>query len=186
MGLDSVELIVAFENYFKTEIPDREAEQMYRIDTVVDYLASVMDVKPDTADISALLHRRFSTFLDLQPEAFIFKQYDPADKDFWLQLERGTQLKIVLPKTGVKRAEELNFFKKIFYTSPGYIAAEISYKRFLEVIAYVNYTELADLQHCHTREALTIAVCGITIDRQGLDPYEVYPSSSFVDDLGIS
>lgn len=186
MGLDSVELIVAFENYFKTEIPDRETEQMYRIDAVVNYLTTVMDVKPDTAGISVLLHHKFSTFIDLEPEALLFEKYDQSDKDFWQQMEHATQLKIALPKTGVKRAEELNIFQKIFYTSPGYLAAEISYERFLEVIAYVNYTELADLQHCDTREALTIAVCGITIDRQGLDPYEVYPSSSFVDDLGIS
>lgn len=186
MGLDSVELILAFEKYFKTEIPDREAEQMYRIETVIDYLATVIDVKPDTAGISALLHRRFSSFLDMEPEAFIFEKYDHLDKDFWQQIEHRTRLKIALPQTGAKRPEDGNIFQKIFQTSPGYIAAEISYKRFLEVIAYINYTELAELQHCNSREALTVAVCGITIDRLGLDPYEVYPASSFVDDLVIS
>ncbi|MBL7703912.1 MAG: hypothetical protein JNM21_00065 [Taibaiella sp.] len=63
---------------------------------------------------------------------------------------------------------------------------QITYERFLEVTAYVNYKVLTGPGKWNTLEALTIAVCGITIELNGLDPYEVYPSSRFVDDLGIN
>ncbi len=41
MSLDSVELIYEFEKHFDIEIPDIEAEKMYTVQQVVDYIYTV-------------------------------------------------------------------------------------------------------------------------------------------------
>ncbi len=187
MGLDSVELIIAFEKYFKVDIPDREAEKMYGISDVVDYLASIKDLKSEDEEISVLLQHKFASLLKLQLVDPIFRQYNNKDEEFWKLLKMNTGLKIVVPKSLTERQiEALNFFQKLFYKKPDYITDQINYKRFLEVIAYINYETLVNPAQCNTREAVTVAVAGITIKLNGLDPYEVYPDSRFVDDLGIN
>lgn len=90
MGLDSVELIIAFEKYFKLNIPDREAEQMYCISNVVNYLASIKELKRERNEICFLLQNKFAPFLKLNAADPIFKQYKHTDKDFWKQLEVHT------------------------------------------------------------------------------------------------
>lgn len=41
MSLDSVELLMEFEKHFDIEIPDIEAEKMYTVQQVVDYIYTV-------------------------------------------------------------------------------------------------------------------------------------------------
>ena len=41
MGLDSVELVMDFENHFNIEIPDELAEKLYRVQDAVDYIYSI-------------------------------------------------------------------------------------------------------------------------------------------------
>jgi len=180
MGLDSVELIIAFEKYFKINIPDREAEKMYRISDVVRYLNTVYATAPISKPVSGLLQNKFTDFLNLVPEAPVFERYRIEDKIFWEQVATGTNLAIVLPKGRVPNT--LNRLQRLFYLKPDYEVAQITYSRFLEVIAYVNYKALIEPGKWNSIEALTIVVCGITIELNDLDPYEVYPSSGFVDD----
>ncbi len=185
MGLDSVELIIAFEKYFKVNIPDREAEKIYRIIDVVRYLDATCNTTASKAEpVLSMIQNKFKDLFNLAPEDPIFKRYSVADKMFWRQAEVTTDLKIMLPDG--KDPGNLNLMQRLFYLKPGYEVAQITYGRFLEILAYVNYKTLIEPGKCNTIEALTIAVCGITIELNGLDPYEVYPSSSFVDDLGIN
>lgn len=48
-SLDTVELVMAFEEEFETEIPDEDAEKMVTIKDAVDYIMSRIDqVKQDS------------------------------------------------------------------------------------------------------------------------------------------
>ena len=115
MGLDSVELIMEFERYFKLNIPDRGAEQMYRINDVVHYLSSVKELKQETEEICISLQQCFAPFLKLNATDPVFRQYKHTDKDFWKQLEVHTRLKIALPRSiAGKQIEDLNFFQQLF------------------------------------------------------------------------
>lgn len=182
MGLDSVELIIAFEKYFKITIPDREAEKMYRISDVVHYLESIFNKNYTSERVSLLLQNKFVDLLNLSPGDAIFERYRIEDKMFWHRAAITTNLKIILPK---KTPGTPNLLQRLFYQKPGYTITQITCERFLEVTAYVYYKELLEPDRWNT-EVLTIAVCGITIELNGPDPYEMYPSSSFVDDLGIN
>lgn len=102
---------------------------------------------------------------------------------FWHRAAITTNLKIILPK---KTPGTPNLLQRLFYQKPGYTITQITCERFLEVTAYVNYEVLAGPGKWNSIEALTIVVCGLTIELLGLDPYEVYPDSKFVDDLGIN
>lgn len=185
MGLDSVELVIEFEKYFKLNIPDREAENMYRVSDVVRYLNAIYTTTAsDPEPVFSLLQNKFADLLNLGLEDPVFEKYKVESKAFWQQVAVATDLKIVLPESSATK--DLNMLQRLFYPEPDYVATQITYERFLEVTAYVNYKVLAGPGQWNTLEALTIAVCGITIELNSLDPYKVYPSSRFVDDLGIN
>lgn len=40
MGLDSVELLISFENYFNIQVPDKEAEEIRTVQEMVDCVGS--------------------------------------------------------------------------------------------------------------------------------------------------
>jgi acyl carrier protein len=58
MGLDSVELVMEFEDEFETSIPDAVAENMRTIGDFVKYIASANGIAPeDTASVQDIRHR---------------------------------------------------------------------------------------------------------------------------------
>ncbi|MBL7703913.1 MAG: hypothetical protein JNM21_00070 [Taibaiella sp.] len=99
MGLDSVALIVEFEKYFKLNIPDREAERMYRVSDVVRYLNAIYNTTAsDPEPVFSLLQNKFADYLNLGPEDPVFEKYKIESKAFWQQVAVATGLKIALPK----------------------------------------------------------------------------------------
>ena len=57
MGLDTVELVMAFEEEFEIEIPDTSAEAMVTVGDVVDFVAAELLRHGRTADSIAIYHR---------------------------------------------------------------------------------------------------------------------------------
>ena len=49
-SLDTVELVMALEEEFETEIPDEEAEKIVTIKDAVKYIVSNMEKEPKTAE----------------------------------------------------------------------------------------------------------------------------------------
>ncbi|HTL83332.1 MAG TPA: hypothetical protein VL651_16570, partial [Bacteroidia bacterium] len=69
-------------------------------------------------------------------------------------------------------------------------ARDINYQdttveRFVELTAAINYEKLLGTRCIQNKDEIMIGVMGITIDRLGLNPYEVYPNKRFVADFGI-
>ena len=57
MGLDTVELVMAFEEEFEIEIPDASAEAMVTVGDVVDFVASQFLRRGEKVDNIAIYHR---------------------------------------------------------------------------------------------------------------------------------
>ncbi|MEV4885304.1 hypothetical protein MRBLMN1_003840 [Chitinophaga ginsengisegetis] len=48
MGLDSVDLLVAIENYFGIQIPDTEAQEIFTVQNMVDVVAKHLHLSDDS------------------------------------------------------------------------------------------------------------------------------------------
>ena len=57
MGLDTVELVMAFEEEFEIEIPDASAEEIVTVGDVVDFVAAEFLRRGEKADSVAIYHR---------------------------------------------------------------------------------------------------------------------------------
>jgi acyl carrier protein len=71
MALDSVEPVMSFEEEFSIEISDGDAEKMYTVGDVVDYVSAALVRRGDTpnpADIFLRVRRRTVDILNRDPE----------------------------------------------------------------------------------------------------------------------
>jgi len=57
--------------------------------------------------------------------------------------------------------------------------------RFIDLLCATNYKQLIIKGQVQNRYEIMIAVMGITIDKMGNSPFEVFEDSSFTNDLGV-
>ncbi len=57
--------------------------------------------------------------------------------------------------------------------------------RFIDLIAAVNYQKIINRDNFQSKYEVIVCVMGITIEKIGVSPFEVFLSNSFTKDLGI-
>ncbi|WP_316851670.1 acyl carrier protein [Pedobacter agri] len=188
MGLDSVELVWEWERYFKVEIPDREASRMLTVQETVEYISSQVKYTTQPIDTKRKLLDEFKNAivglginLSTAPNELIFQQISARDYDIWKSISVVTKLEMPEPLTTGAFGR---FIDRIFPQKDFIEPTTID--RFIDLIAAVNYEKIIDRNDLQSKYEVMVAVMGITIEKIGLSPFEVFLSSSFTKDLGIN
>lgn len=186
MGLDSIELLVSFEEYFSIEIPNLEAEKISTVQNMVDSVAAHKAIVEESQELKKSVEAIFRQNLNLSENDTLFNLYHPSDKNFWTDLEKKTDLKISLPdwkhdatNTGISRIFMWMKWK------PDYDWKEINFNRFCEVVCFNNYEKLIKPNLIKSKYEIYVAIAGITVEKTGVDCYEIFPQKAFVSDFGI-
>ncbi|WP_207420226.1 hypothetical protein [Desertivirga brevis] len=183
MGLDSVELVMEWEDFFKLKIPDLEAAKMATIADAVTYISSQVEFVERGVDIKATmlsdLEGIFSLKSHVSLEEFLRTGVPPDEKALWKKMSGLSGYELPIP-TNSHRVEK--WYDKLLPKKAPYEPVTIN--RYIDLVCAVNYNALIQGSIQNQYEVM-IAVMGITIEKNGLDPFEVYWDSSFTNDLGI-
>lgn len=191
MGLDSVELLVSFENYFGITIPDQEAEKISRVsdmrDSVCRHLGITSSHTSLRDDVFAILRKALIEaginvsnihLTDYLKGVF---NYDP---EIWEQLERETGLRI--PPFPTPRED--TFIDRLISRmawKPKVDYDALTFSDFCDVICAANYQKLLNTRTLSSSYDVYIALMAITEDKIGVDFYEIKPDKRFTDDFGV-
>jgi acyl carrier protein len=191
MGLDSIELVMEVEKYFNIQIPDQEAEKAIRVGDLVDVVAGQLSIKStDTGLLDSMVEKIQDVLLKLnitnKPLALtdsVFPIMMPFQKEKWKQFEE--QMGLAIPKPFVNPDSVLGKITSILRWSPLYEVNEITLEHFATAICSKNCKKLINPGMISTRYEIYVAIMNITVDKIGVDEYEITPEKSFTDDLGV-
>lgn len=196
MGLDTVELVYSFEQYFNLSIPDPVAEQLYTVADVAAYVSEQLGVAGLRHSAAReLVRRQLSDLLELPAGAF----------------EGSATVQQLLPNT----AAVLQLRQRLA-SRYGTVAPELSFKPLAEWVkpslfetllgiqprpprqpwttrplaALVNWVVAASYEALLPRPPASAyeveqAIMGITSNSSGLPVEEIELTSSFTNDLGM-
>jgi acyl carrier protein len=194
MGLDSVELVLEIEKYFEIRISDAEAEKISTVQDMVDVVASHLNISDNSANLRDDILQRINDALlklgliekEIKLDERIVRYISPQDERFWKVLEDELQLKVPPIETINKKANRLiDKIKSAFNLGPLYNAEETSVEEFIAAICAANDKQLIDRKTIKSTYEIYIGVIGVTVDKIGVDYYEITPEKSFTNDLGV-
>ncbi len=181
MGLDSVELIIDFEKYFNIEIPDEVAEKIETIQMALNGISEILNISDENTFL------KDSIFLKLKN--IISKEFDLKDNVFDLIITEDIShiaKKLDLEIPDIKTGEKFQLIKPVMQKIFGYDYKKITFEDFILAICSKNYTKLINPKTIKSKYEILVAISAITVDKCGVDYYEIKLEKSFVNDFGIS
>ena len=194
MGLDSVELLMGVENYFGISISDSEAEKIYTIQAMVDTVARHLGINETDNELRDRIFKRVSQALldlgfadtSLSLTDHISKYLSSGNKANWAAFRNELQLDVPKPDTLTKESKKITDKIRLAVNwKPMYDWTSITVEQFVTAICANNLEELVDKQHIRGTYEIYIAVTAITVDKIGVEYYEIAPEKSFTWDLGV-
>ncbi len=193
MGLDTVHLLMAFEDYFGIHIDDLDAEKVVTIQDLVDLLARMLNVNGEEA---ALRERVRSRLEDALVEMGIV-QREELGKDFSLDLgtvldaaarqDLQDRLQLQLPRP-LRKAEEGGAFGKWLdrhVWRQGRSNPHLSLDQWATWLCIANCKTLLHPSVFADKFEIYVGIAAVTVDVLGVDVYELEPQASFANDLGM-
>lgn len=194
MGLDSVELLMEVENYFRIQIPDPEAEKISMVQDMVNVVALHLDITTSDKTLQDKVFENVSFHIrQITNSDYLFHLEDKVsnyllaeDKEKWQTLERLLGLSVPRPDSFDPKSNKLSSkFKKLINWTPNYDWHVISFEQFVDAICSNNYQTLLDPSNIRSKYEIYVGVIGITVDKIGVDYFEISPHKSFTSDLGV-
>jgi acyl carrier protein len=195
MGLDSVDLIITFEQKFKIEIPDQAAEGIGTIGQMATWLYQHLPLHPPERDLEGeILARLDQAFSQLglppvrDPTARLVDLLPPEGiTTTWQALP--TALGLALPTLNdidLKKSPQI-WLRRLglppWRPKRGVLASTVA--ELAQHICVLNYHQLIDFDRFSSQYEIMVAVMGITHELCGVEPSEMHRDSSFTNDLGI-
>ena len=195
MGLDSVELVVDIEKYFNIRIADRDAENIRTVGDMTQLVARYLQISSTDMQLRNEVFGRIADSIRQQfPTAALvltepIAPYFPArSKQEWKAFE--AVLGLQAPEPGIFLSNEQswkNGISKLYHQTfpPPYQWEKITVAQFVDAVCARNCEALIDPAHVRSVYEVYIAVVYHTVQKVGVDYYEVAPEKAFADDLGV-
>jgi hypothetical protein len=116
----------------------------------------------------------------------ISKYLSPDNKETWEKFKNELQLDV--PKPDTIRRDSKKIIDKIKIAvnwAPMYDWLSITVDQFVTAICVINHEDFIDKEHIKSTYEIYVAVTAITVDKIGVDYYEISPEKSFTTDLGV-
>jgi hypothetical protein len=111
---------------------------------------------------------------------------DITNKALIVQLENSLNLQFPgIKKSEIKNAALFEKLKTWLDFSPVYDFSNISWKKYVDVILAFNLEKTIQPGNIHSKYEIYVALMRITVDKTGVDYFEIGLEKSFTDDLGI-
>jgi acyl carrier protein len=191
MGLDTVELLVSFEQYFSLNVPNAVAERLYTVGDVAEYISQELGVagQRQSAVRAAVAEQLLSELPSGSCEATPLRQLLPdaaalKTVRYALRERQGLLLPLLaaLPATPALPSLWERLTGQQLSTTPHWstqtLAALVDW-----VVAY-NYQKLLKPPFTSQYE-VEQAVIGLTSEKSGVEVEEIRLQSSFTIDLGM-
>ena len=192
MGLDSVELLMEVEIFFGIRMPNTEAEKIDTVEDMVETVARHLNVTSNENTLQDKVFKQISSQLQQmeitgnQPQLNdLISDYVPAnDAEKLKGLESLVHLRLPAPVITNARSSK-SWLKKYMDQSPRYDWKTITIEQFVDAVCADNYQKLLDPDRLESKYDIYICIMRITVDKMGVDYYEILPGKSFTSDLGI-
>lgn len=160
---------------------------MSTVQDAVEYISAQVEYSTQPIDTKRKLLDKFKNSivelginLSLNSNETIFQLIPAKDYDIWKRISLVTKLEMPDPLTTGAFGK---FIDRIFPQNDFIEPTTID--RFIDLVAAVNYEKIIDRNNFQSKYEVMVAVMGITIEKIGLSPFEVFLNSSFTKDLGI-
>ena len=175
MGLDTVELIMEFENHFNIRFKDEDIQQISRVEEISNLICQMIDItsenKEEFNSLYALFQDYFGNHIQL------------ADKiSNYLQINNFQDLSNFL---NLKIKNYSNILKYIFLDYHFIKWEELTVEEFINAILITNCKHLFDNNSPKNRYQVYLIVGSIILDRIGCPVYDIQPYASITKDLRI-
>ncbi|MGV0939122.1 hypothetical protein [Empedobacter sp. ULE_I140] len=175
MGLDTVELIMEFENHFNIRFKDEDIQQISRVGEISNLICQMIDItsenKEEFNSLYALFQDYFGNHIQL------------ADKiSNYLQINNFQDLSNFL---NLKIKNYSNILKYIFLDYHFIKWEELTVEEFINAILITNCKHLFDNNSPKTQYQVYLIVGSIILDRIGCPVYDIQPYASITRNLRI-
>ena len=175
MGLDTVELIMQFENHFNIRFKDEDIQQISRVGEISNLICQMIDItsenKEEFNSLYALFQDYFGNHIQL------------ADKiSNYLQVNNFQDLSNFL---NLKIKNYSNILKYIFLDYHFIKWEELTVEEFINAILITNCKHLFDNNSPKTQYQVYLIVGSIILDRIGCPVYDIQPYASITRNLRI-
>lgn len=175
MGLDTVELIMEFENHFNIRFKNEDIQQISRVGEISNLICQMIDVtsenKEEFNSLYALFQDYFGNHIQL------------ADKiSNYLQINNYQDLSNFL---NLKIKNYSNILKYIFLDYHFIKWEELTVEEFINAILITNCKHLFDNNSPKTQYQVYLIVGSIILDRIGCPVYDIQPYASITRNLRI-
>lgn len=194
MGLDSVELIMAVENYFSISIPDKEAEKAYTVGRLVDCVANILHVdkydfrlRDETfISIKSILQLRVDSDVNFLITDKVRDTININDNALIIQLETSLDLRFPgINTVEINNNTPIGKLKDWWQSSPEMDFEKISWKKYVDMILAFNIEKKVIPHSIRSKYEIYIALMKIIVDKIGVEYSEIGLEKSFTDDLGV-
>ena len=193
MGLDSVHLLMAFEDYFGIQVPDLDAEKVVTIQDMVDLVARMLDVRGEEATLRDTVRKRLEAAL---VEMGIV-QREELGKDFsidlepvmdaaaWQELQERLQLQLPQPLRNGKDRSAIGKWLDRHGWRQGRLNPHYNLDQWATWLCIANHKSLLHPPAFADKFEIFVGIAGVTVDVLGVDVYALDPQASFANDLGM-
>ena len=194
MGLDSIELVMEIEKYFAIQIPDAEAEKIFTIQLMVESVSNHLGISNSSTELQKNIFNRIlsslpaskTSFENIDLNSLASKYLSPHDKEAWNYFKVNLGLEVPAPDFPNHNSSKfIDKLKRWVNWVPNYDWYSLTMEQFTNSICAANYLSLIDKNNIRSIFEVYVAVVGITVDKIGVDYYEVLPEKSFTTDLGV-
>jgi len=175
MGLDTVELIMEFENHFNIRFKDEDIQQISRVEEISNLICQMIDItsenKEEFNSLYALFQDYFGNHIQL------------ADKiSNYLQINNFQDLSNFL---NLKIKNYSNILKYIFLDYHFIKWEELTVEEFINAILITNCKHLLNNNSPKTQYQVYLIIGSIILDRIGCPVYDIQPYASITRNLRI-
>ncbi|WP_313252487.1 hypothetical protein [Empedobacter sp.] len=175
MGLDTVELIMEFENHFNIRFKDEDIQKVSRVGEVSNLICQMIDTTSENKEEFNSLYISFQNYFG--------KDILLTDKiSNYLQVNNYQDLSNFL---NLKIKNYSNILKYIFLDYHFIKWENLTIEEFINAILITNCKHLFDNNLPKNRYQVYLIVGSIILDRIGCPVYDIQPYASITKDLRI-
>lgn len=175
MGLDTVELIMQFENHFNINFKDDDIQKVNRVGEITALICQMIDISSENKDefdsLYTLFQNYFGKEIRLDEKISNYLQVNNYE-----DLSNSIHLKII----------NYSNILKYLYLDPHFIKwKDLTVEEFINGILITNCKQLFDNNTPKTRFQIYLIVGNIILDRIGCSVYDIQHYASITKDLRI-